>query len=701
MKWWGWGLESKTYPLDDKPQFWPYLLKTLKLAKLSKCSRMTFEEVRLPPCRIDDRTLARLKRTVGADISTGKHDRLTHSLGKSYLDLLNLRQGLIRNPPDAVAYPKDEQEVAKLLSFARANRISIVPFAGGSSVVGGVEPAKARGTKGAITVDLRRMKNVLDVDAVSLTATVEAGIPGPELENELNKRGFTLGHFPQSFQFSVLGGWIASRSAGQVSTKYGKIEDMVESLTLVSPNGKLDTKAVPASASGPQLKQVLIGSEGTMGVITKAKLRIHHVPAVSRYEGLMFKSFRDGINAIRETMQSGSVPAMMRLSDPDETTVSLMLSSQSATTKLGLWMLERLGYAPSRRCVMILGSEGDPTIVKAERQVAVGACKRNGAFAIGKGVGLDDRTLARLKRTVGADVSSEKYDRLTHSLGRSYLDLLNLRRGLIRNPPDAVVYPKDEREVAKLLSFARANRISIVPFAGGSSVVGGVEPIKPRGTKGAITVDLRRMKNVLDVDAVSLTATVEAGISGPELEDELNKRGFTLGHFPQSFQFSVLGGWIATRSAGQVSTKYGKIEDMVESLTLVSPNGKLDTKAVPASATGPQLKQVLIGSEGTMGVITKAKLRIHHVPAVRRYEGLMFKSFRNGINAIRETMQSGSVPAMMRLSDPDETTLSLMLSSQSATTKLGLWMLERLGYVPSRQMCNDSRIRGRSHDRQG
>jgi alkyldihydroxyacetonephosphate synthase len=387
VKWWGWGLESKTYPLDDKPQFWPYLLKTLKLAKLNECSRVTFEEIRLRPRRLDDRTLARLKRTVGADVSSDKYDRLTHSLGKSYVDLLNLRRGLIRNPPDAIAYPKDEREVTKLLSFARANRISIVPFAGGSSVVGGVEPIKPRGAKAVITVDLRRMKKLLDVDAVSLIATVEAGISGPELEDELNKRGFTLGHFPQSFQFSVLGGWIATRSAGQVSTKYGKIEDMVESLTLVSPSGKLDTKAVPASASGPQLKQVLIGSEGTMGVITKAKLRIHHAPAVKRYEGLMFKSFRDGINAIRETMQSGSVPAMMRLSDPDETTVSLVLSSQSATTKLGLWVLRRLGYAPSRQCVMILGSEGDPTVVKVERQVAVRACKRNGAFAVGKGVG--------------------------------------------------------------------------------------------------------------------------------------------------------------------------------------------------------------------------------------------------------------------------------------------------------------------------
>jgi alkyldihydroxyacetonephosphate synthase len=387
VKWWGWGLESKTYPLDDKPQFWPYLLRTLKLTKLNECSRVTLEELKLPPCRLNQRTLARLKRAVGANASSDKYDRLTHSLGRSYVDLLNLRSGRIRNPPDAVIYPENEREVAKLLGFARANRISVVPFAGGSSVVGGVEPIKLRRTKGAITVDLRRMKSLLDVDAVSLTATVEAGISGPELEDELNKRGFTLGHFPQSFQFSVLGGWIATRSAGQVSTKYGKIEDMVESLTLVSPAGKVETRPVPASASGPELKQFLIGSEGTLGVITKAKLRIHRVPAVRRYEGLMFKSFRDGISAIRETMQSGMIPAMMRLSDPDETTVSLMLSSQSATTKLGLWMLERLGYAPSRESVMILGVEGDPETVKAERQVAVDACKRNGAFAIGKSVG--------------------------------------------------------------------------------------------------------------------------------------------------------------------------------------------------------------------------------------------------------------------------------------------------------------------------
>jgi alkyldihydroxyacetonephosphate synthase len=137
-KWWGWGLESKTYPLDDKPQFWPYLLRTLKLAKLNECPRLTFEEVRLPAGRLDDRTLAKLKRIVGADISTEKHDRLTHSLGRSYPDLVNLRRGLIRNPPDAVTYPKDEKEVAKLLSFASANKIAIVPFAGGSSVVGGV-----------------------------------------------------------------------------------------------------------------------------------------------------------------------------------------------------------------------------------------------------------------------------------------------------------------------------------------------------------------------------------------------------------------------------------------------------------------------------------------------------------------------------------------------------------------------------------
>lgn len=393
-KWWGWGLESKTYPLDDKPQFWPYLQETLKLAKLSKCPRATFEHVKLPPPRLDDKTLARLKKVVGdANVSAEKHRRLTHSLGRSYLDLLNLRRGHIRNPPDAVVYPGSEDEIARLLHFAQANRISAVPFAGGSSVVGGVEPIRRRRLRGAITLDLRRMNRVLDVDSVSLTATAETGISGPELEDALNEKGFMLAHFPQSFQFSALGGWIATRSAGQVSTKYGKIEDMVESLTLVSPSGRLETRAVPACASGPELKQLLIGSEGTFGVITKAKLRIKRLPEVRKYEGLMFKSFRDGINAIRETMQSGLIPAMMRLSDPDETEVSLVLASEptkfmeKVKRKFGLWMLERLGYASPRACMMILGVEGDATSVKAERQVAVRACKRNGAFTIGSAVG--------------------------------------------------------------------------------------------------------------------------------------------------------------------------------------------------------------------------------------------------------------------------------------------------------------------------
>lgn len=393
VKWWGWGLESKTYQLDDKPQFWPYLQNTLKLETLRKCPCTAFERVRLPPPRIEDKTLARLKTVVGAsNVSTEKRDRLMHSLGKSYLDLLCLRRGVIRNPPDVVVYPGSEEEVEKLLGFAGANRISVVPFAGGSSVVGGVEPTRRRGLR-VVTIELRRMNRVLDIDAVSLTASVEAGTSGPELEDALNGKGFTLGHFPQSFQFSALGGWIATRSAGQLSTKYGKIEDMVESLTLVSPSGRVDTKAVPASASGPELKQVLIGSEGVLGVITRAKLRIRRLPEVRRYEGLMFKSFRDGINAVRETMQGGLIPTMMRLSDPDETRVSLVLSSQpkqfiqSVTRKLGLWLLKRLGYLSPQACMMILGIEGAHASVKAERHVAMQACKRNGAFAMGSGIG--------------------------------------------------------------------------------------------------------------------------------------------------------------------------------------------------------------------------------------------------------------------------------------------------------------------------
>jgi alkyldihydroxyacetonephosphate synthase len=393
-KWWGWGAESKTYPLDDKPQFWPFLLKTLKLKELSTCPHIALERVKLQPPKLSPQTLARLKRITGTThVSTEKYHRLTHSLGKSYPDLLRLRSGLIPNAPDAVVYPRDEDQLARVLEFAQAKRIAVVPFAGGSSVVGGLEQIRARDFKGAISLDMRRMNRLLEIDPISLTATVETGVSGPQLENLLNEKGFTLGHFPQSFQFSALGGWIATRSAGQLSTKYGKIEDMVESLTLISPSGRLETKPVPASASGPELKQLLIGSEGILGIITKAKLRIWRLPEVRKYEGMMFKSFRDGISAIRETMQSGVIPGMMRLSDPDETRISLVLSSQpkgfvdSVKTKSGLWLLKRMGYISSHGCVMILGIEGTQQAAKAERDIAVQACKRNGAFTIGSGVG--------------------------------------------------------------------------------------------------------------------------------------------------------------------------------------------------------------------------------------------------------------------------------------------------------------------------
>ncbi len=394
VKWWGWGFESKTYPLDDRPQFWPYLMQTLGLTQMTTCPRISFEQVDLPPSRISGRTLTALKRVAGVTgVSAAKHDRLTHSLGRSYLDLLALRQGNFRNPPDVVVYPKDEDEVQRLLRFAEVNRVAVIPFAGGSSVVGGVEPVKTRLLKGAVALDLRRMNRVLEVDPVSLTAAVEAGISGPELEADLNRRGFTLGHFPQSFQFSVLGGWIATRSAGQYSTKYGKIEDMVEGLTLISPSGRFETKAIPASASGPDLKQLLIGSEGIFGIITNAKMRIRRLPEYGRCEGLMFRSFRDGINAIRETMQNDLIPTMMRLSDPDETRVSLMLSSKpeklidSLTRKFGMWLLARMGYLSPRASLMILETEGTSSVVKAERDAAVRACKKNGAFILGSGVG--------------------------------------------------------------------------------------------------------------------------------------------------------------------------------------------------------------------------------------------------------------------------------------------------------------------------
>ncbi|MDP2948122.1 MAG: FAD-binding oxidoreductase, partial [Chloroflexota bacterium] len=267
---------------------------------------------------------------------------------------------------------------------------AVIPFGGGTSVVGGVEPVAGRP---AVTLDLQRLDRVLQLDPISATATVEAGILGPALEARLNAAGFTLGHFPQSFEYSSLGGWIATRSGGQKSTLYGKIDKRVQSLRLAFPGGIIATPPVPAAAAGPDFTQLIAGSEGVLGAITQATVRLAPFPRRSDYRGYLFPAFAAGLEAARELMQSGLRPAVLRLADEAETETNLAMRAApvglkaSAVERLGRWYLARRGLRLDGAALLILGFEGEEDSVRTEWQRARPILRRHEGVSLGHGPG--------------------------------------------------------------------------------------------------------------------------------------------------------------------------------------------------------------------------------------------------------------------------------------------------------------------------
>jgi len=388
-KWWGWGEEGRTYHLPDAERFWSYI--RARLGPTEAAPRLdSLDRIDLRPSRLSQGVLSTLARISGnGGVSTDDVERATYSLGKGYKDLVRIRRGHVPNPTDAVVRPHTEEQITELVDVAAREAIAVIPFGGGTSVVGGVEPASEGPT---VTLDLRRFGRVMQIDSESATAVVEAGILGPDLERQLNAAGFTLGHFPQSFEHSTVGGWIATRSAGQNSTLYGKIEDRVEALRLCYAGGLLVTPAVPAAAAGPDLVQIVCGSEGTLGVITQATLRLARLPQFRDYRGYLFRGFAAGVAAARELMQAGLRPAVLRLSDEAETESTLVLrppphGASAFIEGAGRWYLARRGLHLDSGSIMILGFEGEEAAVGRQWAAANPVLKRFGAYSLGRGAG--------------------------------------------------------------------------------------------------------------------------------------------------------------------------------------------------------------------------------------------------------------------------------------------------------------------------
>lgn len=394
LRWNGWGYKRESFELTEvrRVALVQALSNQLGVTFSPYPAAVTLEAVALPDSRISNEAQRALETALGQEhVSTSVACRAQHAAGKSFADLLRVRGGKLDRAPDAVVYPHSIEDVVKVLAIAREHALAVVPFGGGTSVVGGVDPILPESKRAVLSLDTTALDKLLTLDERSFTATFQAGIDGPSLERELSLRGYTLGHFPQSFEHSTLGGWIAARSSGQFSDGYGGIDTMLVSAKLITPRGELRTLTVPRHAAGPDLKEVVLGSEGTLGVIVEATLRIRHKPVVQDVRGMLFRDFSAGIRTIRAWVAAGLPMTMMRLSDAPETALSLLLRRDperrfDAGLKL-LGATKALGYG-EERSAMLFGIEGDDrTTVAAQMLKAQAIGVASGGFPLGGGPG--------------------------------------------------------------------------------------------------------------------------------------------------------------------------------------------------------------------------------------------------------------------------------------------------------------------------
>jgi len=378
-KWWGWGDPAVEPELDaDALAVLRERIGELEPWPLAR----RLEEIELPPSQPLPQALV---EAVGEEnVFRGEEDRLRHATGCGYADLARLRNGALEAAPDAVAMPPDTEALRRAIEIAAQEGVAIVPFGGGTSVVGGVEPLRGAHER-LLSLDLGALREV-SVDRRSLTARLGAGLRGPEAEAALGREGLTLGHFPQSFEYATVGGFAATRSAGQASSGYGRFDALVSSVRMLAPAGEISTLETPHTAAGPALRELVIGSEGVLGVIPDVTVRVRPAPTVRRYEAWMAESFEAGSEIVRSLAQGPGLPEIVRVSDEEETEGTLALNGPRG---LSGRLFE--GYLGARRrrggALLIVGYEGDEESVARRRALTVRALRRGGAAYLGQAAG--------------------------------------------------------------------------------------------------------------------------------------------------------------------------------------------------------------------------------------------------------------------------------------------------------------------------
>jgi alkyldihydroxyacetonephosphate synthase len=352
LKHWGWGYEDQQPPREQVEGIAGAVADRLGFTVDEVEEPVPLEAVELPESRLaPPRELAEM-------FSAERYDRVSHALGKAYRDVVRGFRGEFANPPDLVAYPESPEDVDAVLNWCADERAAAIPYGGGTSVVGGVEPRMREEFGAVVTIDLKRMNRVLEVDPISRAARIQAGATGPVLEEQLREHGLTLRHFPQSFEYSTLGGWIATRAGGHFATLYTHIEDLVESVQAVTLDGDWESRRLPGSGAGPSPDRMLVGSEGILGVITEAWVRVRERPTYKLSVGVAFDDFAAAAEAVREISQSGLEPSNCRLLDAVE----------SDTTSAG----------PPGKALLVLGFESAHHPVDEPMSIALDAARSHG-----------------------------------------------------------------------------------------------------------------------------------------------------------------------------------------------------------------------------------------------------------------------------------------------------------------------------------
>lgn len=329
MKHWGWGFEDEQLSPEQTRAAAAEISERLGFGSPDPQQPVPLAEVELPPPRLA------VPRGLEQICSTDNYERCLRAYGRAYVDVVRAFRGRFDHPPDVVARPRTEEEVGQVLDWALSAGAAVIPFGGGTSVVGGVEPRVGPRYSGVVTIDVKALDRVLEVDRVSLSARIQAGATGPGLERQLSEHGLTLRHFPQSFQFSTLGGWIATRAGGHFATLYTHIDDLVQSVRALTPAGQWDSRRLPGSGAGISPDRVLLGSEGILGVITEAWVRVRPRPATRASAAVLFDDFLSGAEAVRALSQSGLHPSNCRLLDPAEAAITGAGDGQGALLVLG------------------------------------------------------------------------------------------------------------------------------------------------------------------------------------------------------------------------------------------------------------------------------------------------------------------------------------------------------------------------------